>query len=316
MFVTQAVESALSQPETGEVLLIDDNSPDGGIEICKSLAEKYDQVRLLQHSDRMNHGAAASRNLGIVKSSCPFIAFLDADDYYLPNRFAMTAQVFEEHSDADGVYEAIGAFFEDEKASRVFKQVLLRELTTVNKLTSPDLLFEEILFGGIGSFSFDGFTGKRHLFFNVSMFNEKLKYLEDTELVYKLAAKGVLYPGNIKVPIAIRRVHQDNRITSLLADKRQTFTHNCNLWEALVTWAEQSLPPKKQRMVALRFVERLKKSDYFDDHKFIDLVLSRKKMIELLVSYPQLLLNRLFWKYAIPSRSIFRLRAKPVLREY
>ena len=38
-YVQEAVQSALSQPETGEVLLVEDNSPDGSLEVCKALAD-------------------------------------------------------------------------------------------------------------------------------------------------------------------------------------------------------------------------------------------------------------------------------------
>ena len=46
-FVGKAVESALIQPEVGEVLLIEDGSKDNSLEICKRLAEEYDKVKVL-----------------------------------------------------------------------------------------------------------------------------------------------------------------------------------------------------------------------------------------------------------------------------
>ena len=43
-YVTQAVESALSQPETAEVILIEDASPDKALQICQELAKKHSKV--------------------------------------------------------------------------------------------------------------------------------------------------------------------------------------------------------------------------------------------------------------------------------
>jgi glycosyltransferase involved in cell wall biosynthesis len=63
---------------------VEDKSPDNALEVCLKLAEKYQRVKLYQHPDQQNHGAGASRNLGIEKATGEFIAFLDADDYYLP----------------------------------------------------------------------------------------------------------------------------------------------------------------------------------------------------------------------------------------
>ncbi|PIY03241.1 MAG: glycosyltransferase family 2 protein, partial [Bacteroidetes bacterium CG_4_10_14_3_um_filter_31_20] len=74
------------QPETSEVILIEDGSPDNGLDVCTSLAKKYSKVRLYRHENGENKGASASRNLGIRKANYPYVAFLDADDFYLPNR--------------------------------------------------------------------------------------------------------------------------------------------------------------------------------------------------------------------------------------
>ena len=61
-YITQAVESALQFPEVWEIILVEDQSPDNALEVCKTLAEKYDRVKLFQHPDKGNHGAGASRN--------------------------------------------------------------------------------------------------------------------------------------------------------------------------------------------------------------------------------------------------------------
>ena len=48
-FVEEAVESALAQPETSEVILVEDGSPDNSFEVCRALTEKYPKVTLMQH---------------------------------------------------------------------------------------------------------------------------------------------------------------------------------------------------------------------------------------------------------------------------
>ncbi|WP_251040557.1 glycosyltransferase family 2 protein [Chryseobacterium sp. ISL-6] len=95
-YVSNAIESALQFEEVHEVILIEDNSPDNALEVCKKMSEKYEKVKLYQHPDKRNHGAGASRNLGIEKSSGEFIAFLDADDYFLPNRFDAEKELFKD----------------------------------------------------------------------------------------------------------------------------------------------------------------------------------------------------------------------------
>ncbi len=48
-YVRHAVESALAQPETAEVILIEDGSPDNALEICENLASEFEKVKLLRH---------------------------------------------------------------------------------------------------------------------------------------------------------------------------------------------------------------------------------------------------------------------------
>ncbi|WP_228442012.1 glycosyltransferase family 2 protein [Chryseobacterium nematophagum] len=86
-YVQQAVESALQFEKVYEVILVEDGSPDNVLSVCERLRDQYPRVKLFQHADKKNHGAGASRNLGIANASGDFIAFLDADDYYLSNRF-------------------------------------------------------------------------------------------------------------------------------------------------------------------------------------------------------------------------------------
>jgi glycosyltransferase involved in cell wall biosynthesis len=108
LYLRQAVFSALQQPETAEILLVEDGSPDGCLAICHRLQQEHASVRVLRHPNGQNHGPSASRNLGIREAVFPFIAFLDADDFYLPGRFSLARQLFELHEEADGVYEATG----------------------------------------------------------------------------------------------------------------------------------------------------------------------------------------------------------------
>ena len=309
-FVTQAVESALSQPETGEVLLIEDASPDGGIDVCTSLARTYPKVKLFQHPDRKNHGAAASRNLGISKSSYPYIAFLDADDYYLPDRFKKTCEILKTDENVDGVYNAMGVFFEFEEDRELFHRTSLRELTTITRQINPDHLFEEIIKikGDAWYFHINSLTVKKNLLFEVGCFNENLQPHEDTELMYKLAAGGRLVPGDIENPVVIRRVHGGNRITYHLVNKRNHNKTEIETLEALAEWGRKNLKKSRQYLIALRHVDRLRKTDYFSDHKISDYINSRILMFKLALEYPKLFQNYWFWRMVIPSKTLFQKR--------
>ena len=139
-YITQSVESALQFEEVYEIILVEDQSPDNALEVCKKLAEQYEKVKLYQHPDKKNHGAGASRNLGIEKSTGDFIAFLDADDYYLPNRFDAEIELFK-NDEVDAVYGALGVHYYSEKAKEQYYSLFGDRLTTVYKKHTPKDVF-------------------------------------------------------------------------------------------------------------------------------------------------------------------------------
>ena len=84
-FLHRAVTSALEQtiPAT-EILIVDDASSDGTVPAARKLAETDGRIRVLGLST--NGGPAAARNAGLDIASGEWIAVLDADDAFLPDR--------------------------------------------------------------------------------------------------------------------------------------------------------------------------------------------------------------------------------------
>lgn len=211
-YVRKATESALHQPETGEILLIEDNSPDHSLQVCRDLEQEYEKVRLLRHPDGGNHGAGATRNLGIKNARLDYIAFLDADDFYLPGRFTVPKALFEQHPDIDGVYEAIGVQFYDDQAKQDWLHRRGGELTTMTERVNPDVLFEALVRGGKGMFHLDGLTVKRDIFKRCGYFYKHLKLHQDTVMFIQMSECAVLIPGRLDTPVAMRGIHGENRI--------------------------------------------------------------------------------------------------------
>lgn len=232
-YVRQAVESAIAQPETGEVILIEDSSPDNALQVCQELAKKYSNVRLICHDDGKNHGAAASRNLGIKNSTFEYIAFLDADDFYLPGRFQVAKELLESHLDADGVYEATGTHFHDEKSKEGWFWRRRAKLTTVTEAIDPNFLFESLLKRKTGYFHANGFLVRKKVFDQTGYFDEHLELKEDTAMWFKMAALSRLIPGRLEEPVSIRRVHSENRIS---ASQGKFAYYEVLLWKTLLDW--------------------------------------------------------------------------------
>jgi glycosyltransferase involved in cell wall biosynthesis len=240
-YVSKAIESALQFPEVQEVLLIEDGSPDNSLNICKQLDKRYSRVKLLQHPDKGNHGAGASRNLGLSKVGCPYVAFLDADDYYLPNRFSMDQKVFSEYPEADGVYNAISVHYYSLSGKKKFKKFSKSELTTLRYSVSPEVLFLGLssMISNMGYFSLDGLTFKKTVLHKMYYwFNPSLRLHQDTEFIIRLAFYGKLYGGSIDKPVAVRGVHDNNRILSVQKNKQKVYYNRYLLYNSLFGWAQ------------------------------------------------------------------------------
>jgi glycosyltransferase involved in cell wall biosynthesis len=101
-FIDEALKSVFAQTYTDwELLLVDDGSTDGSTEIAKHCAELHPgRVRYLQHERRENRGMSASRNLGIKHARGTYVAFLDADDVWLPLKLERQVEILESHPKA------------------------------------------------------------------------------------------------------------------------------------------------------------------------------------------------------------------------
>jgi glycosyltransferase involved in cell wall biosynthesis len=81
MFVARAIDSVLAQTcEDFEIIVIDDGSTDNGPDIVRQY--KDPRIRLIRQS---NAGPGAARNAGVRAASSKYVAYLDADDEWLPD---------------------------------------------------------------------------------------------------------------------------------------------------------------------------------------------------------------------------------------
>jgi glycosyltransferase involved in cell wall biosynthesis len=232
-YLRKAVESALQLKQTGEVILVEDHSPDNSLVVCKELQQQYENVRILTHQNKANLGAGGARNLGIINAQFNYVAFLDADDYYLPNRFEAEEEIFPSDSSVDGVYGYTKGFFENETVKQKY---LTRHSAddTFSEVVGANELLYALLFGGKGRFHTNAITLRKEVFEKAGYFDTELKLTQDTELWARLAAKCKLVAGNIVTPISVRTVHDQNRIHN---DDAALNKYSAIAFTKLVIWA-------------------------------------------------------------------------------
>lgn len=107
-FLAEAIESVISQHYADwELILIDDGSTDGSQVIAGEYAARYPgKISYAQHAGGRNKGLSASRNLGISRAKGALVAFLDADDIWMPEKLKVQAGTMHAHNQAVMLCEA------------------------------------------------------------------------------------------------------------------------------------------------------------------------------------------------------------------
>jgi glycosyltransferase involved in cell wall biosynthesis len=105
-FLRETIESVFSQTyKEWELLLVDDGSADSSTEIALEYErENPGKVRYLEHGKHSNLGLPSSRNLGLRNSGGKYIALLDADDVWFPNKLEEQVKILESEPGAAMVY--------------------------------------------------------------------------------------------------------------------------------------------------------------------------------------------------------------------
>jgi GT2 family glycosyltransferase len=138
-YVEEAIDSALRQEfpaRDREILVVDDGSTDGTTERVRKFGGAITYLR------KANGGQASAFNFGLRHARGKYVAFLDADDYWLPGKLSRTMEEFERQPEVGMVYSA---FCEWNAAKGVFRDGRL-PLVSGFLPAEPDELLKYVLY--------------------------------------------------------------------------------------------------------------------------------------------------------------------------
>lgn len=169
----RAINSVLSQTYNDiELIVVSDGSTDGTNEYMKSY-EQDNRVRYISYSP--GHGGNYARNQGILNAKGEFLAFLDDDDEWLPEKIAKQVAVLNENPEAGLVYTAVRSIYVNEGIAYNFFPECEGDLS------------KRILIGNcIGTTSC--VMVRRELVAD-ELFDEELKAMQDHEMWIRLCQK-------------------------------------------------------------------------------------------------------------------------------
>lgn len=192
-YLRAALGSALAQTRPAdEIIVVDDGSSDDSA----SVAEAMPGVRTIRETHR---GVAATRNIALEHARGDLVAWLDADDIWMPDKLAVQAGYLDAHPE-------VGMTFSHQR--------LLLE----PGVSRPYWVRDEMVAADSPVVGTCSMVVRRHLFTDLGGFDVGKKVAEDTDWIFRARNAGVAHVTQSET-LLIRRVHARNTSTIVPLDK-------------------------------------------------------------------------------------------------
>jgi len=214
-FLEQTIESVLAQTyQHFEILMVDDGSRDRSAEIARGFAKRYPQrIRLLRHPGGANRGVSASRNLACTEASGSLIAFLDADDLWLPGKLERQVQYMQENP-AVGLSYTDASIQRDESAA-----TFLPGIDVLGDPAQPEILATLLGVLTIGiNYIFSTVIVRTEAIRAVGGFCEDLPFQSEDRIMVSMVASACPI-ARVPEVLALYRAHAESYTASVLRAK-------------------------------------------------------------------------------------------------
>jgi glycosyltransferase involved in cell wall biosynthesis len=244
-FIADAIKSVLDQSRVvDEIVVVDDGSTDGTRRV---VTEFEDQG--IKYILQPNSSAGAARNRGLRETSGDYIAFLDADDFWLPNKIRQQIHYLENNPSAALVSGFARWWNVTKDTVRISgkrvkdMKTLRREILVHNVIGNPSMVML-----------------RRSALEDVGVFDDSIRWGQDWDLWIRLVEK---YDANVlEEPLTVYRWHQDNlshvrrweRLLSYWNVSRKAIRGSKPAWRRpwllMRSWSNQTY---RRAMYAIRF---------------------------------------------------------------
>ena len=209
--IERAIDSILNQTQKAhEIIVVDDGSTDNTAEVVQRFS---DVVRYIYQD---NAGVSAARNNGVGHATGNWIAFLDADDWYYPNRILWHSDWIKEDEQLDfltGNFDYVkpsGELIRRSMESTSAGKYLLEQTNELRSIMSGDVIgqFVSQHFGDTHTLSVP-----RSTFFELGGYPTEYAVCEDVNFLIRLCAKSSRI-GVITQPMAAYAIYEHSATRS------------------------------------------------------------------------------------------------------
>ncbi|MEJ2154764.1 MAG: glycosyltransferase [Desulfobacteraceae bacterium] len=194
-YLGQAIDSVLNQTyPADELIVVDDGSTDGTSDLLAAYTDRLTVIR------QINQGVSAARNAGIRQSHGTYIALLDSDDYWLPEKLKEQHAFFDSHPDAvicqtEETWIRNAKRINPKKRHQKFSGMIFEKNLPLC-LVSPSAVMI-----------------RKGLFEEVGLFDESLPACEDYDMWLRISWK---YPIHlVDTPLVVKRGGHSDQLSSM-----------------------------------------------------------------------------------------------------
>lgn len=160
-----------------EIIIVNDGSPDSSAEIVEEYITLNPGLKI-KYKKQSNQGVSKARNTGMKMAKGNFIALLDSDDEWLPNKLERQVQILNERPDID--------FLGTNRNSEHFQRYLNLKFQAITRISARILLYKMFFITPTVLFRSD-------ILNEVGFFDENQSYCEDANFFIKIAIKKKCY---------------------------------------------------------------------------------------------------------------------------
>lgn len=202
--IGRAIDSVLDQTwKNSEIIVVDDGGTDHLHKTLKEYAAKVTLVR------KPNGGPSSARNRGIDLARGEYIAFLDADDYWLPCKLERQVDILERHPEVGFCSTATAVISEGTEPPRSWP---------CPETESGNLLRTLFLNNGAIAGSTSGVLVRKPLLEQTGGFDESLHGVEDTDLWMRLAAISEYRCIDAELVVVVKQPNSQSSDLALMLD--------------------------------------------------------------------------------------------------
>lgn len=204
-FIEQALDSIVAQSYTNiEIIAVDDGSSDDSAEILEHYKSTEPRMKVVFQE---NSGVAVARNVGIGCATGDYIAFLDSDDYWHPEKLSLQIKFLEKSPSFAVCFSSFLVWLPEDRAHYRSPENIYSAIAVHKNLDLDDaysgwiyhILLQDVYV----------WTGtvviRREIFDEVGCFNEDLKIGEDHDLWLRIANKHKM--AKLNFPTALYRTN-------------------------------------------------------------------------------------------------------------